>query len=167
MIVTRTITSTSPTLSLTAGVACAHRFCVLVIQGTGVQVIATVGLGGDRRRQVLNDHLQHSITGGHPSLHDGLRLEQYNATHQDSTRHPHEIYHAARNMLLYSPRRLVVKLAKFGSGAHSVQKIRIPSNGVYFRSFPTRLRAHILFANSKNMISAKNRILFLNPHKSR
>ena len=54
------------------GVAVLHGNCGLVVEGTLVQHVGTVLLGGDRRRQVDNDHLEHGLSSGEPVAHDSL-----------------------------------------------------------------------------------------------
>mmetsp|Transcript_11345 Transcript_11345/g.17061 ORF Transcript_11345/g.17061 Transcript_11345/m.17061 type:complete len:383 (-) Transcript_11345:211-1359(-) len=55
-----------------AGVAGADGVGGLVVHGSVVQGLHTVGLCGGGRRQVQDDHLQHGLSGGQPLLHDVL-----------------------------------------------------------------------------------------------
>lgn len=54
------------------GIAVADTNSALVIRRSLVQGLATVLLGGDRRRQVDTDHLQHGISGRKELAHDKL-----------------------------------------------------------------------------------------------
>jgi len=53
-------------------VAVLHGDGGLVIKRTLVQHVGTVLLGGDGRRQVDDDHLEHGLSSGEPVSHDGL-----------------------------------------------------------------------------------------------